>query len=202
MRRRLAIIGGCLLLSGCGAAGAIVTHGGHSGIPQSLVAGERPIGRGPRFQPPNLGSPTGHCLRPLGPRRQAHVEIFGANRVVLLAAGIGTRAPRRFTDGRLVRARCFGDVVTVDPTGTVYFRPGRQLTLSDLFKAWGQRLTRTRIASFAGSAVHAYVNGRADTGDPRRIPLTAGAEIVIELGPHVPPHTHFPFLPKPSAALR
>jgi hypothetical protein len=201
VRRCLAIIGGCLLLSGCGAQQAPVTHGGRAGIPQSLVAGERPIGRGPRFQPPNLGNSTGPCLGLLGPRRQAHVEIFGANRVVLLAAGIGARAPRRFRDGRLVHARCFGEVVTIDPTGTVYFRTGHQLTLGDLFDAWGQPLTRTRIASFGGSPVRTYVNGHARGGDPRQLPLTPNAEIVIEEGPHVPPHTHFQFLPKPPAGL-
>jgi hypothetical protein len=203
VRRAIAVICSSLAIAGCGTTRTTAnTHGG-SGIPASLLAGERPIGRGPRFQPPNLGTVSGHCSPTLGAREQTHVELFGANRVVLLAAGIGTRSPRRFSDGRLIRAACFGDVVTLDPTGAVYFRTGsHRLTLGDLFDAWGQRLTMTRIASFSGTEpVRVYVNGRARGGDPRRIPLTAGAEVVLEVGPHVPPHTHFRFPPKPATTL-
>jgi hypothetical protein len=204
VRRAIALICSSLMLAGCGAARTASPEQGGSGIPASLLAGERPIGRGPRFQPPNTGTVTGRCSPTLGTREQAHIELFGANRVVLLAAGIGTRAPRRLSDGRLVRATCFGDVVTLDPTGTVYFRTGtRRLTLGDLFDAWGQRLSSRRIASFFGTRpVRAYVDGRARGGNPRRIPLTPGAEVVLEIGPSVPPHTHFPFPPKPAAALR
>jgi hypothetical protein len=204
VRRAIALICSSLMLAGCGAARTTSLERGGSGIPASLLAGERPIGRGPRFQPANAGTVTGRCSPTLGARDQVHVELFGANRVVLLAAGIGTRSPRRFSDGRLVRAACFGDVVTLDPTGTVYLRTGtRRLTLGDLFDVWGQRLTTTRIASFSGIApVRAYVNGRVRAGNPRQIPLTAGAEIVLEVGPHVPPHRHFPFPPKPATTLR
>jgi hypothetical protein len=188
-------------MTGCGAHSVTIQHG-DAGIPASLLARERPIGRGPRFQPPDRGQPTGQCTEPLGNREQAHLEIFGSNRVVILAAGIGTRAPRKFRDGRVVAAACFGDLVTIDPTGTVYFRAGHRLTLGQVFDAWGQRLTATRIASFSGGRVRAYVDGHPRNGDPRTIPLTPGAEIVIEVGPRVPPHTHFPFLPKPAAGLR
>jgi hypothetical protein len=138
---------------------------------------------------------------PLGRRLQAHIEVFGANRVVLLPAGIGTRAPRQFEDGRLMRAACFGDLVTLDPTGSVYFRPGKRLTVGDLFTAWGQRLTGTGIASFTGDRVRVYVDGRAWSGSPRAVPLTDRAEIVLEVGPHVPPHTRFTFPRAPSPQL-
>jgi hypothetical protein len=201
VRRAAALICSCLLLAGCGATATIVTHGAHAGIPASLLAGERPIGRGPRFQPPNLGHPTGRCNPTLGARKQAHIEIFGANRVVLLPAGLGTHSPRRFSDGRLVGAACFGDIVTLDPTGTVYFRAGHQLTLGDLFDTWGQPLTATRIASFEGGRVRAYVAGRLRGGSARRIELTANSEIVVEVGPRVPPHKHFTFPPLPEARL-
>jgi hypothetical protein len=172
------------------------------GIPPTLLAGERPIGRGPRFQPPVSGPATGACTAPLGPRLQAHIELFGANRVVLLPAGIGTRAPRRFEDGRLLRAACFGDLVTLDPTGTVYFRPGEHLTVGQLFTAWGQALSAKRIASFTGGRVRVYVDGRRWSRSPRAVPLTEGAEIVLEVGPRVPPHTHFTFPKVPSPDLR
>ena len=170
MKRAAVLICVCLSVAGCGdhARTAAIQPGG-SRIPASLLTRERPIGRGPRFQPPNLGHPTGLCSATLGAREQAHVEVFGANRVVLIAAGIGTRAPRKFADARLTGAACFGNVVTIDPTGTVYFPAGRRLTLGDVFDAWGQALTPDRIASFSGKRVRAYVGGRAHVGDPRGI---------------------------------
>ena len=97
----------------------------------------------------------------MGRRIAAHVELFGAGRVILIAAGIGTAPPRRSVAGRITRARCFGSLVTLDPTGTVYARPGQRLTLPDLFGAWGQRLSPTRIASFSGGRVRVYVDGRS-----------------------------------------
>jgi hypothetical protein len=198
VRRALALVPLCLVLCACGSS-APRQRGG--GIPTSLLAGVRPIGRGPRFQPPLRGSVVHACGARLGRRLQAHVELFGANRVVLLATGIGTRAPRRIADGRLTQARCFGAVVTLDPTGIVYFRPGIALTVGDLFSAWGQPLSSTRIASFSGRAVQVYVNGHPSSLSPRSVPLTQGAEIVLEIGPHVPPHSHFTFPPQPSPEL-
>ncbi len=202
MRRALALAVLCLLLSACGSSAprhrGTPTHRG-GGIPRSLLEAVRPIGRGPRFQPPLRGPVVGACSARLGRRLQSHIELFGANRVVLLATGIGTRAPRRIADGRLMRARCFGAIVTLDPTGVVYFRPGTVLTVGDLFRAWGQPLTRTRIASFSGRAVQVYVDGHPSSVSPRSVPLTADAEIVLEIGPHVPPHSHFTFPPQPPA---
>lgn len=192
----------CGLIAGCGATTATKVRYRTGGIPPSLLAGVRPIGRGPRFQPPLGGSVIGACTARLGAREQVHVELFGANRVVLLAAGIGTRARRSFVGGRLQRAACFGELVTLDPTGTVYLRPGTRSTVGQLFAAWGQPLTPTRIASFTGGRVHVYVNGRLRRGSPRSVPLTSGAEIVLEVGPHVPPHTRFTFPELPSPALR
>jgi len=192
----------CGLIASCGGTPAAKVRQRKGGIPPSLLAGVRPIGRGPRFEPPLKGSLTGACTTRLGKRAQAHVELFGANRVVLLASGIGTRAPRRLVDGRLQRATCFGELVTLDPTGTVYFRPGTHATVGGLFSAWGQPLTSRRIASFTGGRVRVYVDGRQRGGSPRSIPLTSGAEIVLEVGPYVPPHTHFTFPQLPSGRLR
>lgn len=171
------------------------------GIPATLLQEVRPIGRGPRFEPPVRGPVPGACVTRLGRRLEAHIEVFGANRVVLLPAGIGTEPPRVVSDGRLTHARCFGSLVTLDPTGTVYFRARPRLTLGDLFTAWGHALSSTRIASFSGSRVRVFVNGRAFAGSPRRIALTERAEIVLEVGPRIPPHTHFTFPRSPSVGL-
>jgi hypothetical protein len=39
-----------------------------------------------------------------------------------------------------------------------------------------------------------FVDGRRCPGAPQAVPLTRHAEIVLEVGPHVPPHPayHFP----------
>jgi hypothetical protein len=135
---------------------------------------------------------VGPCRGALGRRVGVHVEVFGDDRVVLIAAGIGVRPPVRLDAGRIVSARCFGALATVDPTGVVLIRPGARLTLADLFASWGQPLSGRRVASFAGP-VRVYVDGRRVTGDPRRVALSAHREIVLEVGPYVPPHPSYRF---------
>jgi len=126
------------------------------------------------------------------------VELFADNRVVIVPAGIGTRPPRSFVVGRVSRAACYGSLVTLEPTGLVLVRAGAPPLLSDLFQAWGQPLSARRLASFsapAGRPVAAFVNGRRWHGTPGSVPLTAHSEIVLEVGPHVPPHTSYAFPP-------
>jgi hypothetical protein len=127
-----------------------------------------------------------------------HLEVFAANRVVLIPAGIGTLPPRTVFAGRITAARCYGDVVTVDPTGLLLARPGERLTVATVFRAWGQPLSSRRIASFRagpGHSVSAFVGGRRRPGPPGSIPLTRHAEIVLEVGPYVPPHASYTFPP-------
>ena len=169
-----------------------------SGLPADLVAQARPIGRAGSFHPPARGPLVGRCRHRLAPRIGVHVELFAANRVVLVPAGIGTRAPRGFSAGRISSARCYGDLVTLEPTGVVLVRPGAQLLLSDLFRAWGQPLAPSRLASFsatAGTQVVVFVDGRRWPGSPGSVPLTRHAEIVLEVGPLVPPHASYTFPP-------
>lgn len=203
--RRAAIVAGiavALVPGGCGsgrtdrAAGGTGPAGG--ALLAALVRERRPIGRGPRFQPPATGPVTGRCRRALGPRFGVHVEVFAADRVVLVPAGIGTRAPRRGSAGRIAAARCYGALVTLEPTGVVLVRPGRGLRLADLFRAWGRVLSRRRLLSFgtaSGGGVAVYVGGRRRIGAPGRVLLTRDAEIVLEVGPLVPPHSSYAFPP-------
>jgi hypothetical protein len=124
-----------------------------------------------------------------------HVELFAANRVLLVAAGIGTRAPRRRTEGRIAAARCYGTLTTLDPTGVVLVTRGSRLTIADLFRSWGQPLTAHRMASFRAAAIRAFVNGRRHPGSVGQIRLRRHAEIVLEVGPYVPPHRAYRFPP-------
>jgi hypothetical protein len=137
----------------------------------------------------------GACRRRLGPRDAAHVELFAADRVLLVAAGIGTRAPRRRSEGRIAAARCYGTLVTLDPTGVVLVRRGSHLTIADLFRSWGQPLGAHRLAAFRATTTTAFVDGRRRPGPVGRIRLRRHAEIVIEIGPHVPPHAAYRFPP-------
>ena len=203
----LALLG--LTAAGCGAASEPVSSASgrvssasesvsSSAIPRSLLLGARPIGRGPRFHPPAGGPVIGPCMRRLGPREEVHVELFAANRVVLVPAGIGTRPPLRFFSGRIAGAGCYGALVTIDPTGLLLVSRARRLTLSDLFRSWGQPLTRRRLGAFPasrGSRVEVFVGGRRWRAPPGSVPLTEHSEIVLEVGPHVPPHTGYTFPP-------
>ena len=141
---------------------------------------------------------VGACEHALGPRDGVHVEVFAANRVVIVPAGIGTRPPRSLSAGRISSARCYGAMVTLDPTGLVLVRPGSRVTIQDLFRAWGEPLSTRRLGSFSASpdaAVSVFVDGRRWPGPPDKVPLRRHAEIVLEVGPHVPPHRAYTFPP-------
>ena len=172
--------------------------------PQALVR------RGPPDRPRRALSPAGRGpgARPLPrpcsvPAPAVHVELFAANRVVLVAAGIGTRGPRRRSGGRIVAARCYGALVTLEPTGVILVRPGARLTVGDLFRSWGQPLTSRRLAGFRLAVAGHRLRRRPP---PRRTgrrgsPLARHAEIVLEVGPHVPAASRLP-LPAGRVDLR
>jgi hypothetical protein len=167
-------------------------------LPRDLVREARPIGPGPRFRPPATGSIPGRCEPGLGRRVGVHVEAFALNRVVIVPAGIGTRPPRRIFAGRIAGARCYGALATIDPTGLVLVRPGTRLTLADVFRAWGEPLSERRLASFTaprGSTVSVFIGGVRRHISPGSVPLTPHAEIVLEVGPYVPPHASYTFPP-------
>jgi hypothetical protein len=178
-----------LLAIGCGGSG-----GGSQAIPAELIAQSRPIGAEARFHPPTPNRAVAGCSQTLGARTAAHVELFAADRVVVIPAGIGTEGPRHLFAGRVTGARCYGNVVTLEPTGIVLVRNGTQARLGDLFKAWGSPLTTKRMGTFAApDGVRVYVNGHRLRTDPRDVALSRHAEIVLEIGPVVPPHSSFTF---------
>jgi hypothetical protein len=80
----------------------------------------------------------------------------------------------------------------------ILIRAGRRLTVSDLFRSWGEPLGRSRLASFhatRGTRVAVFVNGAPWRAAPGSVPLRPHAEIVLEIGPYVPPHRWFTFPP-------
>jgi hypothetical protein len=195
---KLVVPAACVWACALGGCGATAGRQATSGIPAALLAQMRPVGVGPRFEPRARGPVGGACRRRLGARDGVHVELFAANRVVIVPAGIGVQPPVRESAGRIVGARCYGDLVTLSPTGVVLVRPGRPLTLADLFRSWGQPLSDGRLATFTaprGGHVSVFIAARLRRGSPERVRLTRHAEIVLEVGPHVPPHRSFDFPP-------
>jgi hypothetical protein len=148
-----------------------------------------PIGPGPRYRPPARkldGSAVGPLRCASGGRTfQVHVEVFVNQRVVILPAGIGRAS------------QCDYPIRTRTPIGVLDVAAGKRVTIGDLFRLWGQPLTRHRIASFRSPRpVRAYLAGKPVRGDAAGVPLTPKAQIVIELGAYVVPHRSFLFPPE------
>jgi hypothetical protein len=187
------------VLCGCGSSDAPQPH--LDGAIRALQRESRPIGHGPRFQSAATGPVIGPCRRELGRRSEIHVELFAENRVVLVPAGIGVRGSVQRSAGRIIAARCFGRLVTVDPTGVVLVAPGAPgapPTLAALFRSWGEPLSTHRLAGFRAPAhgdVRLYVDGRRRFGPAGGLALHAHAEIVLEVGPFVEPHRRYAFPP-------
>jgi hypothetical protein len=151
-----------------------------------------PIGVGPGFRlaaaPPRVlaGEPVGsfRCVREGGLRFGAHLELFIRRRVLLVPAKVGVARS----------GRCSYPLRTREPTGVIEIRRGTRATVGGLFRLWGQPFGRRRIAGFRSRApLLAFVGGKRWRGDPRAIPLTRHAQIVLELGGYVPPHPRYLF---------
>jgi hypothetical protein len=163
-----------------------------------------PIGVGVRYHPSasnalvERGMPIGslECSARRAPRSGVHLELFAHGRVVIVPAGIGIAPPLRRQGALVTSGRCSYAVRTREPTGVIEIAGSRQLTLGDVFAVWGKPLGRRRLIAFRATTsapVRAYVNGSIRRSDPRSIALRPHAEIVLELGGYVPPHTSYRF---------
>jgi len=90
--------------------------------------------------------------------------------------------------GQVPARQCLYWVHTHTPDGIIHIEAplDRTFTLGDFFAIWGQPLTRSRAATAhakKGASLRVWVNDKRYTGDPRAIPLTPHADIVIEAGP-------------------
>ena len=87
-----------------------------------------------------------------------------------------------------VGARCIYWLHTHTPDGFIHVEAplDRSFTLGDFFAVWGQPITRQQVASAKtkkGESTRVWLNGDVYKGDPAKIPLTAHADIVIQVGP-------------------
>jgi hypothetical protein len=146
-----------------------------------------PIGSAPRYTPRAIareGRPVGTltCGEP-GKTFRVHVELFAHRKVILVPPGIG-----------IARSGCVYPARTLTPTGVFEIEEGAKLRLGDLFRIWGRHLGERSLLSFRSrSPVRGYVAGKPFRGKPADIPLTPGAQIVVELGAYVPPHPTYLF---------
>jgi hypothetical protein len=146
-----------------------------------------PIGVGPRYHP-SAANPDVLAGRRIGRMTCAnratfdvHLELFASRQVAIVPPKVG-----------VARSGCVYPLHTTDPTGVVAVANKGTWTLGDLFRVWGRMLGPNRLLSFKG-AVSAFVGGRRWFGDPRRLVLREHAEIVLEVGGYVPPHTFYLF---------
>ena len=117
-----------------------------------------------------------------------HLTLFVAGRQRKLPAGIGIWPPlpaKEVEAGQffVTPKYCFSWLSTHFSDGIVHTEAPvtRSFVLGELFDVWGQPLGRTRLGPAHGK-VTAIVNGKAWTGDPRKIPLVSHTQIQLEVG--------------------
>jgi hypothetical protein len=116
----------------------------------------------------------------------AHLAIFvrGAARQVPQGIGIPGALSEDTPAGSFVASgTCFYWLHTHAADGIIHIESPveRVFTLGELFDVWGQPLGAERVGSATGPVTALY-NGQRDESDPRDIPLTAHAQIQLEVG--------------------
>jgi hypothetical protein len=116
----------------------------------------------------------------------AHLTVFvdGAQRQV--PPGIGVPDPHAESTPRgafVASGACFYWLHTHAADGIIHVESPvhRTYTLGQFFDLWGQVLSPTRVGAATGRVV-AFYNGGHVLSDPRTIPLTAHAEIQLDVG--------------------
>ena len=117
----------------------------------------------------------------------AHLTIFVRGTARQIPAGIGIAPPFEVeqtpTGAFVAGASCFMWLHTHSADGIIHTESPitRTYTLGEFFDIWGQPLSRRGVGPARGP-VTALFNGRVYTGNPRKIPLLAHAQIQLEVG--------------------
>jgi hypothetical protein len=115
-----------------------------------------------------------------------HLVILDHDKEVAIPPNVGQPQVRQ----------CIYWIHTHTPDGIIHIEAplDRHFTLGDFFDVWGQPLSKKTAATARaakGSSLRIWVNDKRYTGDPRAIPLTPHADIVIEAGPPYPKPPRF-----------
>jgi hypothetical protein len=128
----------------------------------------------------------------------AHLTVFvnGAARQIPAAIGIPGAVAQSTPAGSFVeQGTCFYWLHTHAADGIIHIESPvhRSYTLGNFFDEWGQPLSTSRVGPATGHVVAIY-NGQVFQGNPRDIPLTAHAQIQLEVGAPLvgPEHITFP----------
>jgi hypothetical protein len=116
----------------------------------------------------------------------AHLTVYVDGRARRIRYGIGIRNPQtqQTPEGTFVASgSCFYWLHTHSSDGIIHIESpvDRTFTLGDFFDVWRQRLTPGRVGPISGPVTTIY-NGRLYKGSPRNVPLTAHAQIQLEVG--------------------
>jgi hypothetical protein len=116
----------------------------------------------------------------------AHLTVFvdGAARQVPYGIGIpGARTNSTPVGPFVASGDCFYWLHTHAADGIIHIESPveRVYTLGDFFDVWGQPLSSSRVGPATGPVTALY-DGELYEGDPRAIPLTAHAQIQLEVG--------------------
>ncbi len=131
-------------------------------------------------------APAGEPVGGISCDAQEGQRIHIHQRLVILDHGKAVAIPKNV--GQPAAKRCIYWLHTHTPDGIIHVEApqDRSFTLGDFFTVWGQPLS-TKGAAGAVVAKResekVWVNGKAYAGDPRKIPLVAHADIVIQVGP-------------------
>ena len=116
----------------------------------------------------------------------AHLAVFvnGTQRQVPAAIGIPGAQAQETANGPFIGAgTCFYWLHTHAPDGIIHIESPvqRTYTLGEFFDEWGQPLGPARVGPATGRVVALY-NGKVYHGNPCGIPLTAHAQIQLDIG--------------------
>ena len=116
----------------------------------------------------------------------AHLTVFvnGSARQIPAAIGIpGAQATQTAQGPFIESGTCFYWLHTHAPDGIIHIESPvqRTYTLGNFFDEWGQTLSSGQVGPVRGHVVAIY-NGQVYTGNPRDIPLTAHAQIQLQIG--------------------
>jgi hypothetical protein len=201
-----ATVGGGSPASGSPGAGSTASAGGSSLAALSTLGSLRPApaagALGPEGVPvpsaaPLVGaasSATGHAVDGISCDTSeqtlfhihAHLTIFvnGVARQVPAAIGIPGAVAQQTSAGPFIGSgTCFYWLHTHAADGIVHIESPvqRTYTLGDFFDEWGQPLGPDQVGPAKGHVTVIY-NGKAFEGNPRSVPLTAHAQIQLEVG--------------------
>ena len=128
----------------------------------------------------------------------AHLAIYINGKQKLLPFGVGIVPPYQMqttADGPFVAGGSkFYWLHTHDESGVIHIETPAQhtYTLGNFFDLWGQPLSTNQIGPNKGK-ITAFIGGKAYTGNPRDIPLTAHNVIQLDMGTPIVPWANFTF---------